>query len=88
MSCSRRALVETELAVTRTFPLGRHLAAMTLPGFPALALLMASTTQGLDCCGTELLIVSTVTSLRTLLGTNVSEGIWEGGGAGFLAASA
>ncbi len=58
-------MVEGVSAVTRTSPLFRLLAAMTLPGFPALALLMASTTRGLGCRGTVLLLLLTVTSLRS-----------------------
>ncbi len=49
-------------------PLLRLLATMTLPGCPALALFMASTMRGLGCSGAALLIVLTVTSLRSLLG--------------------
>ncbi len=41
VSCLRGALVESESAVTGTTPLCRILVSMTLPDFPALALLMA-----------------------------------------------
>jgi hypothetical protein len=87
VSFSRRALVAGVSAVTRTSPLLRLLAAMTLPGFPALALLMASTTRGLGCRGAASLLLLTVTSLRSLLGTNFSERA-RAAGAGVLTASA
>jgi hypothetical protein len=72
LSLSRRALVEGELAVTKTSPLGRRQAAMTLLDLPALALLMASTICGFGYCGAALLMVSTITSLRSPLGTSFS----------------
>ncbi len=80
VSCSRRAFVAGVSAVTRTSPLFRVLAAMTLPGFPALALLMASTTRMLGCSGAALLVLFTVTSLRSLPGTNFSIGTGAAGG--------
>jgi hypothetical protein len=60
---------------------------MTLPGFPALALLMASTTQGLNCKGAPLLIVLTITPLKSLLGKIFFVGTRAAGG-GVVTASA
>jgi hypothetical protein len=57
----------------KDIPLSRLLAAMTLPGFQALALLMALTTQVLGCRGAALLFLLAVTSLRGLLGTSFSK---------------
>ncbi len=54
----------------------RLLAAVTLPGFSAMALLMAATTWRLGCSGVALLILLAVTSLRIMLGTDFSEGLW------------
>ncbi len=80
-------MVEVVSAVTRTSPLFRLLAAMTLPGFPALAWLMASKTCGLGYRGAASLLFLTVTSLRSLLGTNFSERA-RAAGAEVLTASA
>ncbi len=60
---------------------------MTLPGFPALALLVALITQGLGCRGAASLLLLTVTPVRSLLGTNFSERA-QAARAGFLTASA
>jgi hypothetical protein len=86
VSFFERALVEGVSAVTRTSLLLRLLEAMALPGFPALALLMASLTKELGCRGAALLLPLTVISLRSLLGRNFSERA-QAAGAGFSTAS-
>jgi hypothetical protein len=63
VSCSTRAFVEGVSAVTRISLLPKVLAAMTLPGLPALALLMASTTRVLGCSGAASLVIFTITTL-------------------------
>jgi hypothetical protein len=87
VSCSRRSLVADVSPVTRTSPRFRVLAAMTLPGFTARALLMASMTQVLDCSRAAMLLHFTVTSIRSLPSTNISVVI-KAVGWGVMAASA
>jgi hypothetical protein len=40
VSCSRKGFVEQESSVTRIYTVGRHLTAVTLPGFSTPALLI------------------------------------------------
>ncbi len=53
-----------------TSPLVKLQTAITLPGFPAIAIVLAMTTNELGCSGPAVVILLIVTLLRCLLGTN------------------